>query len=244
MPSRVSKPPKLPPLPGARGSKPPKPPPLPVARGSKHPKPPPLPGGRSSKAPPPRVSKPPMSKAPLKPSAQKPALPPELPPLPLVGAYAADPHPSLTNLAAVPRVEAPTPVSTLDKKGALSILVVEDDEATRRLMVRALRTQYTVFEATNGEEAASMLDLHPNIDCVLSDIMMPKLTGTELAQKMRLDVRLSRIPVVFVTAKKGAGEGIEAIKSGSKHYLRKPFKLRDLLDKVASVIEKPRSTSI
>jgi CheY-like chemotaxis protein len=129
-------------------------------------------------------------------------------------------------------------VSTLDTKGARSLLIVEDDDATRRLMVRALRTAYTVYEASDGEEAAKMLDAHPNVDCVVSDIMMPKLSGTELADKMRSDPRLAKVPIVFVTAKKGAGEGMEGIKFGARHFLRKPFKLRDLLEKIASVIDK------
>jgi CheY-like chemotaxis protein len=180
----------------------------------------------------------------------------EMPPLPLVGRYAEEPPRSApasvatgagraqTPKAAPPPLpvvadKPPTPVSTHDEKGARSLLVVEDDEATRRLMVRALRTQYTVYEASNGEEAAHMLDLHPGVDCVVSDIMMPKLTGTELAQKMKSDSRLAKVPIVFVTAKKGAGEGIEAFTLGVKHYLRKPFKLRELLDTVGSVMKKP-----
>jgi CheY-like chemotaxis protein len=132
----------------------------------------------------------------------------------------------------------PSPVSTLDAKGAHSVLVVEDDEATRRLMVRALRTVYTVYEASNGEEAALLLDAHPAVDCVVSDIMMPRLSGTDLAQRMRSDPRLSKIPIVFVTAKKGAGDFAVGLMSGARHYLYKPFKLKDLLEKIGSVVGK------
>jgi CheY-like chemotaxis protein len=160
----------------------------------------------------------------------------EMPPLPIVGGY-ADPRDEVAPNR--PEPAQPTPVSTLDTKGAHSILVVEDDEATRRLMVRALRTAYTVYEASDGDEAATMLDLHPAVDCVISDIMMPKLTGTGLAQKMKTDPRLAKIPVVFVTAKKMAGEVVEGIKLGPRFFLRKPFKLKELLEKVASVIDKP-----
>jgi CheY-like chemotaxis protein len=167
-----------------------------------------------------------------------------MPPLPLVGGY-ADPPPA--SVAAAPaerqaerqRGAIPVPVSTLDAKGARSILVVEDDDATRRLMVRALRTAYTVYEAADGEEAAHMLDLHGSVDCVISDIMMPKLTGAGLAQKIKNDPRLASVPVVFVTAKQGMGEVVEGVKLSPRYTLRKPFKLKDLLDKVAAIIEKP-----
>jgi CheY-like chemotaxis protein len=186
-----------------------------------------------------------------------------MPPLPIVEprrappAPAAKPPPALpvkpppapqTKGSPVPQMKAPpvpqvkrlvvSPVSTSDTKGAHSILVVDDDEATRRLLVRALRTVYTVYEAVDGEEAASMLDAHPGIDCVVSDIMMPRLTGTELAKKMRIDPRLRNIPVLFVTAKKEASDLAEGLGVGARHYLRKPFKLRDLLEKVESVFPK------
>jgi CheY-like chemotaxis protein len=163
----------------------------------------------------------------------------EMPPLPIIGGY-ADPRDDVAaDRAQSASAGAPTPVSTLDAKGAHSILVVEDDDALRRLMVRALRTAYTVYEASNGEEAATMLDRHPNVDCVISDIMMPKLTGTGLAQKMKSDARLAKIPVVFVTAKKVVGEVVDGVKLNARTYLRKPFKLKELLDRVASLIEKP-----
>jgi len=130
---------------------------------------------------------------------------------------------------------APAPVSTADTKGARSILVVEDDEATRRLLVRALRTVYTVYEAADGEAASKMLDAHARVDCVVSDIMMPRLSGTDLARKMRADPRLKNVPILFVTAKKEAGDVVDGITSGARFYLRKPFKLKDLLEKVESL---------
>jgi len=130
-------------------------------------------------------------------------------------------------------------MSTSDTKGARTILVVDDDEATRRLLVRALRTVYTVYEAEDGEVAAKLLDAHPNVDCVVSDIMMPHLTGTELARKMRTDPRLKNVPIMFVTAKNEASDMADGIGAGARYYLRKPFKLKDLLEKVESVFGKP-----
>ena len=134
---------------------------------------------------------------------------------------------------------APTPMSTSDTKGARSLLVVDDDAATRRLLVRALRTVYTVYEAEDGEVASKLLDAHPNVDCVVSDIMMPHLTGTELARRMRTDPRLKNVPIMFVTAKNEASDMADGLGAGARYYLRKPFKLKDLLEKVESVFAKP-----
>jgi CheY-like chemotaxis protein len=130
------------------------------------------------------------------------------------------------------------PVSTLDAKGARSLLVVDDDEATRRLLVRALRSAYTVYEAEDGEAAQALLEEHA-IDCVVSDVMMPRMSGTDLARKMRTDPRLKHIPILFVSAKKQASDVADGISSGARFYLSKPFKLKELVEKVESLFAKP-----
>lgn len=116
------------------------------------------------------------------------------------------------------------------------MLVVDDDEAIRRLIVRALRTVYTVYEASDGEEAADLLRVHPKVDCVVLDIMMPRLSGTDLAKNMRVDAALKQIPVVFVTAKKSAGDMAEGLSVGARFYLSKPFSLKMLLAKVGEAM--------
>ncbi len=134
---------------------------------------------------------------------------------------------------------APTPVSVSDSKGARSVLVVDDDDAIRRLVVRALRTEYTVFEARDGEEASQLLDVHPRVDCVVMDVMMPRLSGTDLARKMRADPVLKHVPVIFLTAKRTATEMAEGISLGARFYLSKPFSLKVLLAKVGEAMSGP-----
>jgi CheY-like chemotaxis protein len=185
------------------------------AKPSLRPKPPAIP----VKPPPIAVKAPPIA---AKPPPVQPKPPPvelKQPPLPIV-------EPS--------RHQAPTPTSTADAKGARSILVVDDDEATRRLLVRALRTVYTVYEAEDGEAAANLLDQYPNIDALVTDIMMPHLSGTDLARKMKSDPRLKNVPILFVTAKKESADMI-GFTSGARYFLRKPFKLKDLLERVESL---------
>jgi CheY-like chemotaxis protein len=130
----------------------------------------------------------------------------------------------------------PTPVSLSEEKGAKAILVVEDDDSVRRLIVRALRTAYTVYEASDGEQAADLLDQHPTVDLVVSDIMMPKLSGTGLAKKMRTDARLKTVPIVFVTARTSAADKADGISAGARFYIVKPFSLKLLLEKVGEAL--------
>ena len=83
-----------------------------------------------------------------------------------------------------------------------------------------------------------MLDQHPDVDCVVSDITMPRLNGTDLARKMRLDARLRNIPIVFVSAKKSPSDMADGISAGARFYVTKPFRLKDLLAKISESMVK------
>jgi chemosensory pili system protein ChpA (sensor histidine kinase/response regulator) len=131
------------------------------------------------------------------------------------------------------------PVSTLDasRPDSPAILVVDDDDAVRRLMLRALRTAFTVYEARDGEEAAQMLEDLPRIACLVTDVRMPKMDGLVLAKKLRQDARLRSIPIVFVTGKSAeAGGVLDLINAGVRHYIQKPFKVAELVEKVRTAV--------
>lgn len=85
--------------------------------------------------------------------------------------------------------------------GACSILVVEDDEAMRELLRRALESHgYAVQEAGNGQEALQqMVQRRPAV--ILSDLMMPEMNGFELIEELRKHEEWRQIPVVVMTAK-------------------------------------------
>ena len=101
-----------------------------------------------------------------------------------------------------------------------SILVVEDDPRVSRSTVAALEELgYRPLACGGGREALALLDATPDVDLVVTDVMMPEMTGTELAAAMR---RLHpEIPILFVTGYVGeAGEAEDLI---GGELLRKPF---------------------
>ena len=130
------------------------------------------------------------------------------------------------------------PTSTPDDTGdeAPSVLVVDDDDAARRLIVRALRTLFTVYEAKDGEEAERILGRVPPVACVVTDIMMPRVDGVMLAKKMRADARLKSVPIVFVTGRGAAVSALDGIGVGVRYTIQKPFKVKDLVEKVRTVV--------
>jgi CheY-like chemotaxis protein len=130
----------------------------------------------------------------------------------------------------------PDPIAKGPKSDSLTVLVVEDDESIRSLVIRALGTQYRVYEATDGQQAVDILDAIPPPACIISDIMMPRLDGIGLAKKIKTTPALKGTPIIFLTAKNAPLDVVQGINAGARHYLAKPFKMKELLDKVASVV--------
>ena len=127
---------------------------------------------------------------------------------------AADQVPKRTPVAAAPVEHRP-----VAHAGAL-ILVVEDDPRVSRSTVSALEELgYRPIPCTNGAEALDLLDGEPDIALVVTDVMMPEMTGTELAAAMRR--RHRQVPILFVTGYVGEAGETEALIGGE--VLRKPF---------------------
>ena len=142
-----------------------------------------------------------------------------------------------------PPVVAPKPASLHRDANAPVVLVVEDDASIRAMIVRALGLSYTVFEADDGQEALEVLAQIPPPACIVSDWMMPRVDGLTLAKAVRADKNLKWSAFVLLTAKNHPLDVVQGINAGARHYLAKPFKMKELLEKVASVLSKGQMSS-
>jgi DNA-binding response OmpR family regulator len=115
------------------------------------------------------------------------------------------------------------------------VVVADDDNDIRGLLVKALGLTYTVYEAVDGEHARQVLEALPSVDALVCDIMMPQLDGLSLAKVMRKSARLSRVPILFLTARGTPLDVIAGINAGARHYLTKPFKVTDVIAKVKAM---------
>lgn len=126
--------------------------------------------------------------------------------------------------------------------GANTILVVEDEPGVRRVVARTLRhAGYRVLEAANGEDALGVVDANDGapIDVLLTDVLMPKLSGRELAD--RLSDRLPATRVIFMSGYTAGEIDYDALSAPSKSglprgFLQKPFTPDVLLDKVREAL--------
>lgn len=120
------------------------------------------------------------------------------------------------------------------------VLVVDDVEANRDLLVRRLQRQgHAADTAENGRAALTKL-LSQQFDLVLLDIMMPEMNGYELLQYMRAVPRLQHVPVILISALDDTGSVIKGIELGADDHLPKPFNQHILRARVESSLARKR----
>ncbi len=104
------------------------------------------------------------------------------------------------------------------------------------MIVRALGSKYTIYEARHGKEAQEILGAIPTPAALVCDWMMPEMSGMQLVRRLRKDPLLARIPVLFLTAKGSPQDIVAGINAGARHYMTKPFKVSELVSKVDSMV--------
>ncbi len=116
------------------------------------------------------------------------------------------------------------------------VLVVEDEEPVRQLIIEQLQgSDYQCDGASNGVEALKLLGQHP-YDLVVSDIMMPEKSGTELLKESRQ--LYPDTAFIMVTARGDVDLATRSMSEGALDYIVKPVKLDDLTRRVLKALEK------
>jgi pilus assembly protein CpaE len=119
---------------------------------------------------------------------------------------------------------------------AAKILVVDDDPNVQRLLTYTVRQEgYEVITANDGPEAFRMWSAeHP--DLVLLDVMLPKLDGYQVAQKIRAEEGGGHVPIIMLTAEKEVEQKVRGLRAGADDYLIKPFHPQELLARIKSLL--------
>lgn len=116
------------------------------------------------------------------------------------------------------------------------ILVADDIKQNVKLLrVILTASEFDVIEAYDGEEALGKAKSE-NPDLILLDVMMPKMTGYEVCQKLRADGTTKNIPVVMITALHEMDDRIKGIDAGADDFISKPFNKAELLARVKSLL--------
>src|SRR5512139_3028923 len=118
---------------------------------------------------------------------------------------------------------------------AKRILIVDDEPRYLRLLEANLRTEgYEVATAQDGVQALDIFSVQP-IDLVLLDVMMPRLDGFGVCQRLR---EFSSVPIVILTARGEEQDRVRGLDLGADDYLVKPFSATELLARVRAVLRR------
>jgi DNA-binding response OmpR family regulator len=115
------------------------------------------------------------------------------------------------------------------------ILIVDDEPRYLRLLEANLKTEgYTVFKAADGMQALDSFSAQP-VDLILLDIMMPRLDGFGVCQRVR---EYSNVPIMILTAKGDEQDRVKGLDLGADDYLVKPFSATEMLARVRAVLRR------
>ena len=113
------------------------------------------------------------------------------------------------------------------------ILIVDDEPVNLKVLENHLRLQgYEVEKAGSGSQALEIMQRSRPFDLIILDIMMPKMSGYEVCQKIREMYPPSSLPVVLLTAKNRVADLVEGFQSGANDYIAKPFSRDELLSRI------------
>jgi len=122
------------------------------------------------------------------------------------------------------------------------VLVVEDNPEMNEFLIEALSSidDYRVRSARDGREALAIATTeHP--DLIITDVMMPGLSGDELVHAIRRRPELDTTPIVMLTAKADDRLRVEMLRRGADDYLTKPFSMEELSARVANLLARKRA---
>ena len=119
----------------------------------------------------------------------------------------------------------------------IKILVVDDEPVNVQVLENHLSlADYTVFKAQNGDEALAILEKE-EINLILLDIMMPRLSGYEVCKIVRRKHTSGNLPIIMLTAKNLVSDLVYGFECGSNDYLAKPFQKEELLTRIKTHIQ-------
>jgi signal transduction histidine kinase len=135
--------------------------------------------------------------------------------------------------------QAEPDTSTVDDERPL-VLVVEDNHELNQVISETMDPSYRVVRTYDGQAGLRAARAH-HPDLVITDIMVPRMSGEELVTALRRDARLAATPILVLSARAGEGGRLDLLRSGANDYLVKPFSLMELRTRADNLVELHRA---
>ncbi len=123
-----------------------------------------------------------------------------------------------------------------NKTKKFSILLVEDNKQLRKFIKDLLKEHYNVLEAENGKVALKKAKKETP-DLIVSDVIMPEMTGTELCSAVKGELKTSHIPIILLTSRSSLIYKIDGLERGADDYISKPFNINEFKLKVNNLLQ-------
>ena len=124
-------------------------------------------------------------------------------------------------------------IPSQDISQQFKILIVDDELVNLQVLVNHLSLQkYSLTQASNGTEALAIIEQGFRPDLILLDVMMPRMTGYEVCQKIRERFPANELPILMLTAKNQVNDLVEGLSVGANDYLTKPISKNELLARI------------
>lgn len=119
------------------------------------------------------------------------------------------------------------------------LLIVEDNEDLRQTLIDIFSLYYEVLDAPDGEAGLQLIE-EEQPDIIISDIVMPKMSGIDLCKAVKNNIDTCHIPVILLTAKTSLEHNLEGLKIGADDYISKPFNIEVLISRCNNLINSRR----
>ncbi|APY11854.1 hybrid sensor histidine kinase/response regulator [Seonamhaeicola sp. S2-3] len=116
-----------------------------------------------------------------------------------------------------------------------TVLIVEDNKRLRKFIVDILINDYNILEAENGK-VAYKLAISEQVELIVSDVVMPEMTGTELCSLVKENIRTSHIPVILLTSRSSLIFKMDGLESGADDYISKPFNVKEFKLRIKNIL--------
>ncbi len=125
------------------------------------------------------------------------------------------------------------------------VLIIDDEEEIRELIAYNLQKEgFEVTMAQNGETGLQRLsELHPAVDLILLDVMMPDLDGIEVCDQIRKKTKYDDVIICFLTARNEDYSQIAGLDAGGDDYIAKPVKPKVLISRIKALLRRKRTST-
>lgn len=118
------------------------------------------------------------------------------------------------------------------------ILVVDDESDVTDLVAYHLKAKGFVVQAINDPNRSVGAARSFVPDLVILDVMMPELNGLQICRMLRADPALSRVPIIFLTAKAEENDRVQGLEIGADDYISKPFSIKELILRIQTILRR------